>query len=64
MNNVVNNIKQNVCDDNLVIDSIMKHTECIKLNNKTLNNYYINNIDLNKYIRKITINPLAEEWYV
>lgn len=62
--NVDYDIKENNFDDNLIIDSIMKNTECINSNKKMANSYYINNIDLNKYIQKITINPLAEEWYV
>lgn len=64
MHNFIDNTKGNVLDDNLTIDLIMKNIGSTISKDEVVNNYYINNIDLNKYIQKITINPLAEVWYV
>lgn len=64
MKNYIDDIKGTISDNNLAIDLLMKNIGSMTSKDEVVNNYYINNIDLNKYIKKITINPLAEEWYV
>ena len=56
--------KEKDLDDDSIVDLIIKNIDEFKSKDEVPDNFYIENINLEQYIRKITINPLAEEWYV
>ncbi len=56
--------KEKELDDDSIVDLIIKNIDEFKAQDEVPDNFYIENINLEQYIRKITINPLAEEWYV
>lgn len=62
--NFAQNIKGKNLDDDSIVDLIIKNIDEFKSQDEVPGNFYIENINLDQYIRKITINPLAEEWYV